>query len=250
MLNDIQKAAKLLIQARHAIAFTGAGISVESGIPPFRGEKGIWNKYDPQFLEIHYFFSHPQKSWEVILEIFYTHFEQSKPNPAHLILAELEKRGIIKALITQNIDNLHQEAGSQKVIEFHGNSKKIICVNCGKTFTTEVLNHSGFPWCPECKGLLKPDFVFFGEQIPAQALTDSFAHAKQADVVLVIGSTGEVFPAAQVPIEVHRNKGKVIEVNPGTSNFTYQITDIFLKGKAGEIMPILFDEINAQMDLT
>jgi len=128
---NIEKAAKIIKSAKHVTAFTGAGISVESGIPPFRGDGGIWGKYDPKILDLPYFLANPLDSWIVIKEIFYEFFGKAKPNNAHKMLAEMESLGWLKAIITQNIDNLHQEAGSKNVIEFHGNSKILVCTNCG-----------------------------------------------------------------------------------------------------------------------
>jgi len=127
---NILKAASLLKESSFTTAYTGAGISVESGIPPFRGEGGLWTKYDPTMLDIDHFLGNPVKGWEVIKEIFYDFFGKAKPNIAHLVLAEMENKGLVSRIITQNIDNLHQEAGSKQVYDFHGNSKKLICLEC------------------------------------------------------------------------------------------------------------------------
>src|SRR5210317_1382092 len=127
LAKNIQAAAMLIRKADHMTAFTGAGISVESGIPPFRGEGGLWDKYDPLMLDIGYFMEHPEESWKVIKEIFYDTFSEAKPNRAHKVLAAMEKAGLLKEIITQNIDNLHQEAGNNIVHEFHGNSRMLVC---------------------------------------------------------------------------------------------------------------------------
>ena len=128
--NKLTQAAELIKNSEHTTAFTGAGISVESGIPPFRGENGLWSKIDPIFLDMSYFFKHPDKSWQKIKEIFYDSFAQAEPNAAHYALAELDQRGLLHAIITQNIDNLHQRAGSKNVIEYHGTTKSLTCTNC------------------------------------------------------------------------------------------------------------------------
>lgn len=240
----IKQAAETLRKAQYAIAYTGAGISVESGVPPFRGENGIWNNYDPKTLDLDFFHSNPKESWEVIRELFYNYFGNAKANKAHLALAKLEEFGILKCVITQNIDNLHQQAGSETVFEFHGNSLKLICTKCSKYYTPDDINFERLPPYCECTGLLKPDFIFFGEGIPMDAYQNSVNAVSQADVVIIIGSTGEVMPAAQMPFLAKQNGATIIEVNPEKSKFTKQITDIHLKGKAGDVMAELIEHLS------
>lgn len=217
---------------------------MESGIPPFRGPGGLWDKYDPQSLEIHHFLENPESSWRVIREIFYETFEKAQPNAAHIALAELENRGILKAVITQNIDNLHQRAGSQAVVEFHGSSRTLMCIGCTKMYDAEEMDFSELPpTCRVCGAILKPDFVFFGEPIPHQAYARAFLEAERTDVLLIIGTTGEVMPAALVP-RIAKSKGAtLIEINPAESNYTRSITDIFVEAKAAEAMTRLMAEI-------
>jgi NAD-dependent deacetylase len=236
------EAIRLLKQSKYTTAFTGAGISVESGIPPFRGSGGIWDKYDPGMLEISYFKANPKEAWVVIKEIFYDFFGKAEPNKAHRILAEMERKGLISVTITQNIDNLHQEAGCRKVYEFHGNSKRLICLACHKTyFLGEISIDHLPPDCRICGGLLKPDFVFFGEPIPQMALSASYEAAINSDVFLIIGTTGEVMPANQIPFMAKENGASIIEINPEPSHYTERITDLFLKGKAVEMMEKIGD---------
>jgi len=236
-VDTILEAANVLKSSGFTIAYTGAGISVESGIPPFRGEHGLWNKYDPHVLELDYFLEKPEECWYSIREIFYDFFAGSKPNEAHLVLARMEKEGLLKSVVTQNIDNLHFEAGSRNVYEFHGNSKKLFCRKCFKTYPAADFDFSKLPpRCPADGTILKPDFIFFGEGIPPVAYRNSFDDAEKCKVCLVIGTTGEVMPAAYVPRLAKQHGAVIIEVNPEESNFTSQITDIFLKGKAGEVM--------------
>ncbi len=233
----IEKAADLIKSANRVCAFTGAGISVESGIPPFRGEDGLWNKYNPIFLDIDYFNKNPVESWKLINEIFYDFFGKAKPNAAHFALAEMEKIGFLHSIITQNIDNLHQEAGSKEVYEFHGNSRNLVCNNCGnKYLVNEVGLNNLPPKCKNCGAVLKPDFVFFGEQIPEPANSNSFEETVKADVFILIGTTGEIMPASMIPYQAKKNNAKIIEINIQPSNFTNSIVDIFLEGKASEIM--------------
>jgi NAD-dependent deacetylase len=237
----IHKAADVLRRSRYAIAFTGAGISVESGIPPFRGENGIWSKYDPATLELDFFHRNPLESWKVIKELFYMYFGNAEPNTAHIALSRFEQKGLIKSIITQNIDDLHQKAGSRTVYEFHGNSKKLVCTKCGADYPPVYIDFDHLPpLCGACSGLIKPDFIFFGENIPFDAYQNSVEAAKKADVVIVIGSTGEVMPAAQMPFIAKQNGASIIEVNTETSKFTHSITDFYLEGKATEVMKQLY----------
>ena len=239
----IEKAAELIRNAKHVTAFTGAGISVESGIPPFRGDNGLWNKINPDFIEINNFHHNPLRSWKLIKEIFYDFFGKAEPNAAHFALAEMEKT-FLKVVITQNIDNLHQNAGSEIVYEFHGNSRDLICTNCNKVYSaTEKILSKLPPRCEECGSVLKPDFVFFGEPIPEPARTDSFLEAEKADVFILIGTTGEIMPASIIPFRAKSNNANIIEVNIEPSNYTDAITDIFLKGKATHVMKELLKEL-------
>ena len=241
---NIREAAEIIRQSNHLTAFTGAGISVESGIPPFRGPTGLWAKYDPMILDLNYYHQNPEQSWPVIKELFFDFFGDSNPNTAHFALANLEKAGILKEIITQNIDNLHQKAGSKNVIEFHGNSVQFICTRCGKiTQRDELKLTNNPPKCQNnnCNGLLKPDFIFFGEGIPEQAYNDSVKATFEADCYLVIGTTGEIMPASYLPQQAKENGATIIEINIEPSNFTTTITDIFIQRKASVALQELSD---------
>lgn len=243
----LEEATRLIKNARHLTAFTGAGISVESGIPPFRGENGLWSKYDPQILDLTFFFQNPKASWSVIKEIFYDFFGKAEPNDAHKGLARLEAHGLVKEIITQNIDNLHQEAGSKVIHEFHGNSQKIICTSCQKTFPASGVNLKKLPpLCLECNSLLKPDFIFFGEGIPQHAYQASILAAEKSDVFILIGTTGEIMPACQIPMIAKQSGTKIIEINPEVSKFTSTITDVFLKEKASVVMNQIIKSLELQ----
>lgn len=220
------------------VAFTGAGISVESGIPAFRGSQGLWEKYDPEeYAYISTFLKNPVKVWKMLKEMFSIAL-QAKPNSAHLVLAEMERKGYLKAIITQNVDGLHQEAGSQKVIELHGNGKSLICLSCYTKipFVKEHLEIEPYPICIKCKTALKPDVVFFGEPLPEEALNSAYEMAKSCKILLIIGTSGVVYPAAQIPYYAKSKGATIIEINLSESSYTYKITDYFLKGKAGEIL--------------
>ncbi|WP_062125204.1 SIR2 family NAD-dependent protein deacylase [Geofilum rubicundum] len=231
----LRDVAEIIRDSKYCMAFTGAGVSVESGIPPFRGENSIWTKYDPVILDLTYFENYPEASWPVIKEIFYDFFGKARPNKAHEILARLEEEGIVKCIVTQNIDNLHQEAGSKEVYEFHGNSHHLVCLACGNSQTADEVDLTLPLKCSRCEGLVKPDFIFFGERIPETAYQNSLEAARKADVCLIIGSTGEVMPAAMIPREARRNGAVIIEINPEDSLFTREVTHIHLQGTAGAV---------------
>jgi NAD-dependent deacetylase len=240
----IEEAAKILRESKYTIAFTGAGISVESGIPPFRGKDGLWNKYNPEVLDLSFYLESPDESWIVIREIFYDFFKDTKPNKAHEVLAKMEQHGLLHSVITQNIDNLHYQAGNKVVHEFHGNSKRLKCLRCGETYPARDFDLKVIP--PRCKmdnEPLKPDFIFFGEGIPQAAYTNAFADAEKAQVCLIIGSTGEVVPASHVPRTAKQNGAVIIEINPEESQFTSQVTDIHLQGNAVDVMAQLEEHL-------
>ncbi len=230
----VKKAAQTISNAYYCTAFTGAGISVESGIPPFRGENGLWNSYDPSILEIGYFYRNPEKSWPIIVEIFYEHFKKAEPNGAHRLLSDLESEGMLETLITQNIDDLHFRAGSRNVVEYHGNSRQLLCTSCGKKVAADSSALSEIPPRCACGGIYKPDFIFFGEAIPVDALKRSEEAAGKTDCMILVGTTGEVYPAAMVPQIAAQHGATIIEVNPSPSNYTDSITDIYIPLNAGE----------------
>lgn len=244
MENKIGLAAQKIRNSSFTLAFTGAGISVESGIPPFRGANGLWSKYDPEVLDINYFMENGERSWKVIREIFYDYIGKAKPNLGHFALAEMEKMGMLHALVTQNIDSLHQKAGSREVYEFHGSSETLVCPACLSHYPVGEIDLDQLP--PRCKNdqqVLKPNFVFFGEGIPTDAWNKSFETAARCEVCLVVGSTGEVVPASYVPRKAQERGAYIIEVNPERSQFTGSITDLWLRGTAGEILPALLREL-------
>ena len=234
-MSDKIEYTKKLIKQKNVVAFSGAGISIASGMPAFRGIDGLWSKYNPEILDIDFFLKNPKISWQYIKEIFYNYLKNIKPNPAHYAIASAKY-----PVITQNIDNLHQDAGSIYVVEFHGNAKILACLSCGSKFNAEEKFLEKLPpVCPKCSGLLKPDFVFFKEPIPKNALDNSIQLAKECDVMLVIGTTGEIMPASQIPYIAKENGAFIIEINVNKSNYTESITDIFLQGKAEEVLPLI-----------
>lgn len=237
MDNAIAKATRIISEGRRIFAFTGAGISVESGIPAFRGPGSVWERYDPRNLDIDYFVQHPEKAWPVIKQIFYNFMgSHAQPNAAHRTLALMEAAGHLDCVVTQNIDGLHQSAGSKRVHEFHGTASRVVCLGCRHTMPAAEADLSpDVPRCPLCGAVLKPDFVFFGEGIPADAYEPSSQAARHADVCIVVGTSGEVTPAGMIPIEAKRCGATVVEINTTPSTFTRSITDVFVQGKAAEV---------------
>jgi len=231
-IDSFDQAADWITKARHIVAFTGAGISVESGIPTFRGPEGLWSHYNPQILDLQWFLAHPEASWRVIKEIFYDYMgSHAQPNAAHYFLAALEKNGKLDGIITQNIDNLHQSAGSRNVVEFHGTAAQLECTQCRRKwdYEEEMLDTLP-PACPHCGGLLKPDFIFFGEAIPPDAYQKSLDLMHSADLILIIGTTGEIMPASMLPYE--NKNARTVEINVEPSAYTTSRTDLFLKARA------------------
>ncbi len=244
---ELQDAARLLIDSRHAIALTGAGISTESGIPDFRSPGGIWSRYDPnEFGTISSFMENPTRFYEAAGE-FLSVFT-ADPNQGHKALAELEEMGILKATITQNIDGLHQAAGSRKVIELHGNLREAKCLGCYAVFPIAILAEKTLqkgeipPRCDRCGGILKPNVVFFGEQLPKEALESAFEHAKRCDLMLVAGSSLAVSPANLIPMVAREAGAELIIVNAESTHMDTLASHVF-RGKTGVILPKLVEEV-------
>lgn len=247
VMETIRKAASLIRQG-NGMVFTGAGISVESGIPPFRGNGGLWDKVDPSFIELGFFMDHPRESWAKIRSLFYDHWGKASFNYAHRAVTDLWKRGWIKGVVTQNIDCLHQRAGMDPglVHEFHGTLDRLVCLQCSASYGPDrELMEQELPTCPQCGGCLKPDFVFFGEDIPQVALEHSLALAENSSFCLVIGTTGEVMPACQIPRIAAAKGAKIIEINPAHSAFTGSLTDLYIPCKAVESMDLLMKELSS-----
>ena len=239
----MNEAIEIIKNAKSGVIFTGAGVSVESGIPPFTGAGGLWNQYDPKFIELDFFYSNPKRSWEEMKKIFFTCMDEAKPNKAHEVLASLEKRGGFQGVITQNIDGLHQKAGSKNVQEFHGTIHRMHCINCGRQYATAEVNLDTLPPTCFCGGVLKPDFVFYGEGIPPGVYEKSQEMIWAADVVLVVGTAGQVMPACSLPMIAKQNGAKIVEVNTLKSAYTDTITDEFIQQKATEFFAELEKEL-------
>jgi NAD-dependent deacetylase len=243
----INAAADIIVKSDLTLALTGAGISVESGIPDFRSAGGLWSKFDPaEYANISAFRSNPEKVWEMLWEMDKI-VSGAEPNEAHIGMGELEKMGYLHYIITQNVDNLHQAGGSKNVIEYHGNSSSLSCLWCGKTYTAEEKRSEHPPRC-ECKMILKPDVVFFGEAIPQDAMNRSFQLASSAKALMVVGTSAVVSPANTIPSIAKQNGAMVIEINKERTHLTDSLTDIFLQGSAGEIISVLVKTIKRKVE--
>jgi NAD-dependent deacetylase len=241
--HSLEEATRMIRQARSVVALTGAGISVESGIPAFRGAQGLWEKYDPmEFAHIDALLSHPEKVWRMLLEL-HTIVDGARPNPAHVSLAQMEMMGHLRAIITQNIDHLHQDAGSRNVIEFHGSGHQMACLSCGHRIPSQEVDLEKIPPRCFCGGILKPDVVFFGEPIPWKALIKAQEESKHCNVMMVIGTSAVVAPACDMPYLAKQRGAQIIEINPEETALTQSVTDLFLRGSAGEVLPRLVENL-------
>jgi NAD-dependent deacetylase len=259
---SLENAAQIISKANYAVAFTGAGISAESGIPTFRDPGGVWDRFDPVEAGttegmVQVAMRQPERIRDFLRESLAT-FEKAEPNPGHYGLAELEKMGILKSVVTQNIDDLHSIAGNTRVFEVHGNLYRFRCMSCGrlkKPSREEILGNMknvlaeepfslhgllvALPQC-DCTGFMRPDVVMFGEAV--QQVPESFNEARLSDVIIVLGTSGVVMPAAGVPYEGKKTNSKIIEINP-TENAFRDITDVYVKDQSGLAMPKIIELI-------
>jgi NAD-dependent deacetylase len=245
---QIHRAAELLIDSSEAIALTGAGVSTESGIPDFRGEGGIWEKYKPEIYgNIKSFIKDPTRFWKLAERVAPKLFT-AEPNPGHYALAELEDMDIIKAVITQNIDELHQKAGNVIVYEVHGNINRFTCFGCRASYTKEQVmrklkkEKNYPPQCNMCSAPLKPSVVLFGESLPKFEIYQSQALAEKADVMLVAGSSLSVDPVADLPRYTLGTGGKLIIINEEPT-YLDDRAEVVIQHKTGTILPAIVEEI-------
>lgn len=248
MADSPQDLARALAAAEHAIVLTGAGISTESGVPDFRSKGGIWERYDPMVAgSLDTFVRDPREFW-AFHRPRYEQVDAVEPNAAHRVVAELERRDVVKALITQNIDGLHRRAGSVDPIEIHGSLTGGRCLRCDAHVSRDELlaradaAEDGVPRC-DCGFQLKSHVVLFGEMLPAQAMEDAFTQAECADLILVIGSSLLVSPVADIPAIVLQNGGRLAILTEGETPYDGR-SHIRLHTKAAETMPLVLDEID------
>jgi NAD-dependent deacetylase len=231
-----ERLARLIVDNQPCVLLTGAGASTESGIPDFRSPTGIWAEFDPlEYATLGAFRRDPEKVWRFYAPRF-SMLTEAEPNRAHLALAELERRGLVEAVVTQNIDLLHERAGSREVVEVHGSIRTSSCPACGLTYPLEeVAALLPLPRCTACKAVLKPDVVFFDELLPPEAIDRAYELAGKAGLLLVVGSSLEVWPVAELPLVTLRAGGKVAVVSEGQTSIDARAT-LKLQGKAGDIL--------------
>jgi len=235
--------------ASKIVAFTGAGISAESGIPTYRDcDDSLWRRYDPDlFANIDVFMRDSTYYWNFFKDVRYQVISSARPNPGHEALAEMERAGKLSAVITQNIDGLHRAAGSRRVIELHGNTRRISCLACSRTYSMEEVREQLEtelpPPCRICGGKLKPDVVFFGEQLPQAALSEAARVLAECDLLLAIGSSLQIYPAAGMPQQAKLGGAGLVIINKTPTPYD-DFADELLPHAAGEVLPLLADAVS------
>jgi NAD-dependent deacetylase len=252
---QIEATAELIAAARNVLIFTGAGVSTESGIPDFRGSDGIWSRYDPEDFTIQKFLTDKRArkmQWKLLSGGAFSMIDV-EPNSAHFAIAELENLGKLHGVVTQNVDGLHQKAGvsESRVFQLHGDLSHAICLSCKKRYPMEEISgwlKSGLdePVCINCQGMLKPDAVLFGEQLPVEALMESEKRSRTCDVCIVMGSTLTVYPAALIPQYAVQSGAKLVIVNVGPTELD-RLAHIRIEGKAGVIAPQIIQRVKSIM---
>ena len=244
--SEIARLARDIRKASRIVALSGAGMSVESGIASFRGPGGLWEKYDPEeYGHINTLRYEPAKAW-IMLSDMQREILKAKPNKGHYALAELERMGKLRAIITQNVDGLHHVAGNRDVIEFHGHLQSVSCMDCGHRVPSADIDLDKLPpRCSKCSGPVKPDAVFFGEAIPSDALMRSHREASTRDLMLVIGTSAMVYPAASMPDIAHDAGARVVEINPSETPLTGRISAYIVKGPAGDVLERVVQQLKS-----
>ena len=251
---QISAVADMIIDSEKIVVFTGAGVSTESGIPDFRSPGGIWSQFDPDDFTIQKFLRSSEtrkKMWQLLIGGGL--IADAQPNQSHLAVAELEKLGKLDCVITQNIDNLHQKAGNsaEKVIELHGNMRRVRCLSCNKSYPPEEVMRNleeEVPDCENCHGILKPDVVFFGEALPQKTLTDAASYSTNCDLLIVIGSSLVVYPAAYMPIYAKNSGAKLVIINISPTSCDGD-ADVLINSGAGEATGRILQNVREQLGI-
>jgi NAD-dependent deacetylase len=246
----IERAASMIQDARHALAFTGAGISTPSGIPDFRNpDSGIWNQVDPlKVASIGGFRQNPDAFFQWIQPLARV-IQRALPNPAHIALAQMELRGLLKGVITQNIDMLHTRAGSRILYELHGHLREATCIRCFNVYPAQPIIHRFLddglvPRCPACDGVLKPNIILYGEQLPMKDFMGAKNAARQSDLMLIVGSSLAVAPASDIPMLALKNQARLIVIN-FEPTFVDPLADVVIHANAADILPQIMSRLEA-----
>ena len=236
-----------LPRARTIVFFTGAGISAESGIATFRDKDGLWSKFSPtELASVDGFMSNPQRVWE-----WYQHrrqvLDKASPNPGHFAISKMQELFPNVDLITQNVDRLHQQAGSKDVIELHGNIITNRCFECSTPYTAEIdINSNNLPICQKCGGKIRPDVVWFGEMLPADAITKAQEVSEMCEIFFTIGTSAEVYPAANLPLLAKQGGAYVVEINPHKTQISDKV-DECIRELSGVALPELLNQIGVKL---
>jgi NAD-dependent deacetylase len=250
LAQQIDRAAELIRCARNAYAFTGAGISTDSGIPDFRSQgSGMWAKSDPMVVASLYGFMRDPSLFYNWVRDLAVHIRDAKPNAAHMALAALEKKKLLRGVITQNIDMLHTRAGSSTVYELHGHLRQATCMQCfaefdGVPIMNDFLESGAVPYCPDCGGAIKPNVVLFGEQLPHRALFQAQEAARQADLLLIVGSSLEVAPASDIPMLARRNGTRLIVINLDPTHIDV-MAHVTIHERAAAVLPRIVERLES-----
>ncbi len=245
----LEEAAAIFSKTRSAVALTGAGISVESGIDDFRSPGGLWSKFAPdEYATLSTFRQNPQKAWKLYRALG-RGIIGKEPNPAHYVLAQLEKKKMLKGVVTQNIDNLHQDSGSSHVLEIHGDHKHLQCLGCGDLgpLPPQILDDHAVPQCAHCSRPLKPNVVLFGENVRHMDEIQQLIH--RCDILMVIGTSAQVYPAAALPEQVKSMGGLIYEFNieetvlTRAENYEAVGSDYFFQGSASTMLQLFLDAL-------
>ena len=234
----LDRLVDLMLNCRNCVVLTGAGISAESGVPTFRGKEGLWGKFRPEELAtMEAFVANPKIVWE-----WYnwrrTLMGEVKPNPGHYALTEMEQLAENFTLITQNVDGLHRIAGTEEILELHGNIYRNKCVSCDSQYREEDIDPDQIPVCPKCGGKIRPDVVWFGEMLDEHVIEEAFHRSEQADIFLTVGTSAVIHPAASLPVVAKQYQATLVEINPEPTPLT-DLADFSFTVKSGEFLPEL-----------
>ena len=238
--DEAKKLRRMIDEAQRIVAFTGAGISAESGIPTYRGAGGMWSKYDPEkFASIDYFRKDPTYYWRFFKECRHDLIAKAEPTLSHYALAELENRGKLNTIVTQNIDGLHYLAGSERVLELHGNTNRFYCLGCSKQFNLnqawEMVQTQMPVICDDCGGIIRADVVMFGEMLPERTITEAEQETNSCDLMIVIGSSLVVYPAASLPYQAKSAGAKLAIINLDPTPLD-SLADLVIRHPAANLM--------------
>jgi len=250
-MDPIDQAAEWIGQSQRLVVFTGAGLSTESGIPDFRSPGGVWSRYNPADFDFQNFLAGEasrEKYWQMATEM-YAAIREARPNPAHLAIYELDRLGKLEAVITQNIDGLHEKAGhgADKIIELHGTALHVSCLNCGKRYNRDEIQErikQGIkaPACDDCQGPLKPATISFGQAMPERETQEAYRRSAASDLFIVIGSSLVVQPAASLPLAAKQGGAKLVIINRDSTPYD-DLANLVIHGQAGRILPAILGRV-------